>query len=370
MNIIEHSILYRNENEFCSWPFSGGMWQFDGGEVVVGFTRAPVDYANPKDLSHSRIEREVGTHCLARSFDGGLTWDSDNVDELHSRPAYDQVVIDAPRADGQGGPYDPTQDGYMLMCGFGNPPADKPSHAYTSVSTDRGKTWSAPLRLPTWHPGVSDRRTWSFVTGRPSYVVREDGMLLLFGAASRNLSQEAWGMDAVPVVFASPDGGAYWGFLGEMEMENPYPLSCTPYPMLRRDGAILCAVRRQYSSADAFTQAYISEDGGLRWRCLSRVNDWGAPANLVELSDGRIACVYGVRHRPFGIRARVSEDGGATWGTEFILRDDGGSWDLGYPRTLLLEDDTLLTAYYFNSKDDPIQQNGGVRHIAATRWKV
>ncbi len=370
MKSIEHSILYRNESEFCAWPFSGGMWQFDDGEIVVGFTRAPVNYANASDLGHGRIECEVGTQCLIRSPDGGITWNSNQVEALHSRPAFDRDVVAAPRAEGQGGPYNPKQNGYMLMSGFGNPPADHPSHAYTRVSIDRGKTWAAPLRLPTWHPGVSDRRTWSFATGRPSYVVREDGMLLLFCAASRTSSTASWGMDAVPVVYASPDGGAYWGFLGEIELENSHPLACTPYPMIRRDGAILCAVRRQYSGADAFTQVYISEDGGLRWRCLSRVNEWGAPANLVELRDGRIACIYGFRHKPYGIRARISEDGGATWGREVVLRDDGGSWDLGYPRTLLLKDNTLLIAYYFNSKDDPIQQNGGVRYIAATRWQV
>ena len=37
---------------------------------------------------------------------------------------------------------------------------------------------------------------------------------------------------------------------------------------------------------------------------------------------------------PFGVRARISEDGGRTWGRELILRDDGGSWDLGYPRVI------------------------------------
>jgi hypothetical protein len=370
MNIIEHTVAYRNEGEFCSWPFSGGMWQFADGEIAVGFTRAPVDYSNPKTLSHSRVECEAGTHSLVRSYDGGKTWDGDNVDDVYSRPAYDHVVAEAPRAEGQGGPYDPRADGYMLGCGFGNPFSEKPAHAYTSVSTDRGKSWSAPLRLPTWLPGCGDRRTWSFATGRPSYVLRDDGMLLLFAAASRTPKGAAWGLDAAPVIYASPDGGAYWGFLGEIELENPHPLACTPYPMIRRDGAILCAVRRQYSTPAAFTQVYISEDNGLRWRCLSRVNEWGAPANLVELADGRIVCVYGYRQKPYGIRARVSEDGGATWGAELILRDDGGSWDLGYPRTLLLADGTLVTAYYFNRTSDSVQQDGGVRHIAATRWAV
>jgi hypothetical protein len=96
------------------------------------------------------------------------------------------------------------------------------------------------------------------------------------------------------------------------------------------------------------------------------VNDWGAPGDLARMRDGRIACVYGYRLPPFGLRARLSEDEGRTWGREIVLRDDGGSWDLGYPRVVEHEPGRLLTVYYMNRKDDPIQMNGGVRHIAQT----
>ena len=63
------------------------------------------------------------------------------------------------------------------------------------------------------------------------------------------------------------------------------------------------------------------------------------------------------------MRYRVSDDGGATWGSELILRDDGGSWDLGYPRVVEVSPGRLATVYYMNRRDDPIQLNGGVRHI-------
>ena len=38
----------------------------------------------------------------------------------------------------------------------------------------------------------------------------------------------------------------------------------------------------------------------------------------------------------------LSEDDGRTWGREIILRDDGGSWDLGYPRVIEHEAGRLL----------------------------
>ncbi|HQR07959.1 MAG TPA: sialidase family protein [Gemmatales bacterium] len=55
---------------------------------------------------------------------------------------------------------------------------------------------------------------------------------------------------------------------------------------------------------------------------------------MVKLQDCRIALTYGNRSAPYGIRAKISDDKGKTWGPEIILRDDGGNWDLGYPRTV------------------------------------
>jgi hypothetical protein len=115
-----------------------------------------------------------------------------------------------------------------------------------------------------------------------------------------------------------------------------------------------------------WTEIHESLDGGRTWRWLSRVNDWGAPGDLVPMADGRVVCVYGYRQMPSGIRYRVSEDGGASWGREMILRGDGGSWDVGYPRAIEIAPGTLLATYYINLRDDRIQMNGGVRHIAAT----
>ena len=52
-----------------------------------------------------------------------------------------------------------------------------------------------------------------------------------------------------------------------------------------------------------------------------------------------------------------------------ILRDDGGSWDLGYPRVIETEPGTLLATYYINLKNDRVNVNGGVRHIASTIFR-
>ena len=74
----------------------------------------------------------------------------------------------------------------------------------------------------------------------------------------------------------------------------------------------------------------------------------GHPPHLLRLRDGALLCTYGYRHEPYGIRATISYDGARTWQPEFVLRDDGGSGDLGYPVSVELPDGRLLAVYYFN----------------------
>lgn len=81
------------------------------------------------------------------------------------------------------------------------------------------------------------------------------------------------------------------------------------------------------------------------------------------LKDGRLVLTYGYRRPPYGIRAVVSSDEGQTWGDEIVLRDDGGNWDLGYPRTVQRADGRLVTVYYFNDHKD------SERYIGVTIWK-
>ena len=53
-------------------------------------------------------------------------------------------------------------------------------------------------------------------------------------------------------------------------------------------------------------------------------------------------------------------------------RESGDRLHLGNERIELAfnrADGALVSVYYFNTKDDAIQQNGGVRHIAATIWR-
>jgi hypothetical protein len=54
---------------------------------------------------------------------------------------------------------------------------------------------------------------------------------------------------------------------------------------------------------------------------------------------------------------------------EIVVRDDGGSVDLGYPVSVQLADDTVLMAYYFN-QERPGEPETATRYIAGTRLRL
>jgi hypothetical protein len=91
----------------------------------------------------------------------------------------------------------------------------------------------------------------------------------------------------------------------------------------------------------------------------------GHPLNALRLPDNRVLLTYGYRHEPFGIRARVLNAECTDFGTapEIILRDDGGSKDLGYTWPVLLDSNRVLVAYYFNKEN-------GTRHIAGSILEI
>ena len=90
------------------------------------------------------------------------------------------------------------------------------------------------------------------------------------------------------------------------------------------------------------------------------------PHYALRLPDQRVLLVYGYRHAPFGIRARVldAECTNVSAAPEIILRDDGGNGDLGYPWATMLSKHRALVVYYFNQKDS------GPRYIAGTVLEI
>lgn len=367
----EHGIVYRNDAEFCGWPFYCGLWKVAGGDIVAGFKKIENAYGDPGDVTHTKLTMGPGELTLIRSSDNGRTWDPATrqpVFRLDTPPG--EIAALGPENYAPEGPLDFGDPDVLIMSGAVPALLKTNSRAWLRASTDGGRTWRRPILLPLGGLGN--------LTGHGSSMVRTDGVNLL--GLTTTLSD---GWFNRPLVYASDDGTdwRFLSFIGPAEDEGaamddrsgtlifgPIGYFYTRLIPLA-NGRILASIRHQRDARDViWTEVYDSDDGGRTWRFLSRVNDWGAPGDVVQMADGRIVCVYGYRVAPQGVRARVSEDGGRTWGAEIVLRDDGGSWDLGYPRVIEHEPGRLLSVYYMNRRDDPIQMNGGVRHIAWTAF--
>jgi hypothetical protein len=366
-------VVYRRDDEFCAWPHTSGFWETAEGHFVLGFKRDKVTYDTSGEVHHTSIAtRRTYELVTVRSEDRGRTW-SDDVVRLGGDKSYTEEWIRSlgPQDFSEHAPLDFTNKD-ILVASYSMPRYGLPtSKSWMRLSTDGGRSWHRPIMMQeVGLPALSAVN---------ASIVRADGRHLIF---LFTVSPDA--MVRRPVVYASLDDGSNFTYLSHITpklddgatdgpwegMENPAFAGHRwfyPKPVLLADGTILCALRCQRDPTSVmWTEIFQSDDGGLTWRFLSRVNDWGAPGALVAMGDGRIVCVYGYRLPPSGIRARVSEDKGRSWGPEIILRDDGGSWDVGYPNAVEATPGRILATYYINCRDDPVQRNGGVRHIAQT----
>jgi hypothetical protein len=389
----EHAVVYRRENEFASHPYVRGFWETGGGHLICNFSLATVDYrGDPNKLAHIDLVRSAGGRraVTVRSEDRGRTWKVINEDR--NRSSND---VRAPRSgvDGKPGPLSEigpidysNKDVLVSNFNYQYMPIDAlikefyeslksiveapERQVFFRVSKDAGRTWSRSAMLP-----LDGLYSLSAVE---SATVRPDGRCLLF---LNGVTKQ--GSGSRPLVYRSLDDGTTFHFLSFVTPidESRYGGLNLMYPrgLMLPNGRLLCTLRLDRDWAgDMWTELYSSDDGGRTWQFLSRVNDFGAPSGPLLMSDGRLVMVYGSRLPPAGIRAVVSEDSGVTWGPEIIVRDDGGSWDVGYPRVWEAAPGKIGAIYYFNSKDDPMQVKpvgtlwgaGGVRFIARSFFSV
>ena len=369
---VDHAVVYRREDEFCGWPHTSGFWDMGKGELLQNFMAIPTAYEDPKAISHDNIGRGGGGRMVTvRSRDHGRTWDG-------AKPTVNAYATlargsETARTLADLGPVDYLDRNVLLANGstaFGTPEG----RTSVRVSRDRGHSWSPALPVP-----LDGLHSLSAIN---SVLVRPDGTALIW-----LIEVDKQGWNRHPLVYALPPGGTDFHFLSFVTpRQDPFGAadgdwSTTfrfgghrwfyPRGLLLPNGRMLCVLRCQRDPTGVmWTEVHASDDGGRTWGFLSRVNDFGSPGSLVRLPDGRLVMVYGQRLMPSGIRAAVSTDEGKSWGPELIVRDDGGSWDLGYPNAWVTDDGKVGVLYYFNSRDDRIKVNGGVRHIARSIFSV
>ncbi|MFN0165237.1 MAG: sialidase family protein [Bryobacteraceae bacterium] len=347
---LEHIVVHRDDLHYYITPW---MTRLQNGDLVL--TAREAHRRRREFISHAD---PTARGILLRSRDGGRTWgDKTLVDDETYRFSQTEDV-----------PVTQLSDGTLLLnlyswavtplpVNFRLHERQKTPYTITFEgtsflrSTDNGKTWGP--REPLTVPGLP------LVGSRVPTLETPSGELLIpvYGQLSSRGPYVAW-------VIRSQDKGKTWG--QPAELANDPAVSFAEPALLRlRNGNLISMIR-----TEGYLYQTMSTDGGRTFSKTKKTDIWGYPAFLMELRDGRVLCIYGYRRKPFGLRYAISRDGGVTWdpGTEKILRDDGGTSDLGYPSAVEFEDGRVFVVYWFN-QEKPGEAASEVRYLAGTFFR-
>ncbi len=338
-------IIYRNEDSFCG-PISMLTRLGDGG-ILLAFREAKWRGWG------SHLDPTTRVSSL-RSYDEGRTWIS-------------PVTIDS--AGGNGCAVTTLSDGILLANAFHwvTAPIEHPERlagmplqrkvdklglaaanggVYFTRSETDGYTWA-----PQWR--VADLEGVNGLACYSPPLELDGGELLL----------PVIGESRMSIALRSTDHGLNWGSPSFITDDADADMQFHETRLARNPSGQVLAMHR---TPDGNYFRNFSDDNGYTWSDTEDTGIWcegSSPPDLRILSDGRLLLTRGYRKKPFGVRARVSEDGGHTWENPIVLRDDGADRDVGYPSTIELDDGSLLTAYYWHDHDD-------IRHLQQTRWRI
>ena len=387
---VRYTRLCYSKERYCGHPRQSGIFNYGNGELAVLHSHAPSRYQVRDDISHSFTTGYASraTILLQRSLDHGETWPREHDvvvwDESRSLEEKRAILYRADEPDVPREQIDLTgRDAvvYFTRTAPGPPAADaeqvpdrEPTlECFVFRSGDRGRTWeTVPTRVSP-PPG----RTTVHRDAHP-LVQFPDGTLM--GA----MIVLGGGSPGGVAVYGSDDSGLTWEYLAEVA-RDPTGLGRPGYAGLLRlpSGRLQYYTLAFYGHRNNIIQMNYSDDGGYSWSEPRPIVAWGqspwaarrkpgvarggvyyrSPWPL-RLRDGRIVVLFGRRKPPFGIGLVVSEDDGATWSAEAIVRDDGSGSDLSYPVATQLDDGRIFTAYYFMEDDG--NNFGGTRHIAGS----
>ena len=372
-------VVYCDEQYYSAFPT---VVCREDGELIATFRRAPNrrPYGTPGN-SHFDTNAQA---VLVRSRDGAETWSAEP-ELIHAHPmggcgttgivqlsdgallctAHTWILVPDSKADGASSPYPTfrTQSGsdwvsavyrHMGWC-------------YTSAgghlvrSDDGGEHWRGPI-LPAALPGArladfffkgllsplnrgapiegSDGRVyWS--------VVRQDLGDSRAEAADATMTGRATVGSISNHLIVSEDGGLNWEYRCPVAIDPK--MIFNEASLYETAGGDLVAFLRTEGFDDHMVVAR-SRDGGHSFEPWEDTGIQGHPPQAVRLHDGRVLLVYGYRHRPFGVRARVLNPDctNIADAPEIVLRDDAATADTGYPWAAVLPDGRAVVVYYIH----------------------
>lgn len=359
---VRDVVLYEDAKYYATFP---SVVRRPDGELIVAFRRAPARtfFGEPKE-SHVDPNSYL---VQVRSRDDGATWSRE--------PA---LIY----AHAFGGSQDPCllqlRDGSLLCASYGwafvkpeivpqlkspvneNVPGVIFIGGYLVRSDDGGRSWQGPTYPPHIAPEIFHDHYGRPVPAynRGALTEGRDGRLFWVVAAHDSLKPRKTSNH----LLVSTDRGATWTYSAPVAVDAK--VTFNEASIIETPKGDLVAFLRTAGFDDHACLAR-STDGGRSFQPWQDLGWQGHPLQATRLPDGRVLLVYGYRHKPYGVRARVlnAECTDAASAPEFVLRDDGGTTDLGYPWAVPLDGGRVLVVYYFNRANGP-------RHIAGSILEV
>lgn len=359
---VRDLVVYEDPKFYAAFP---SVVRRPDGELLLAFRRAPSRVA-----LHEKSESHIDPNSylvMVRSRDGAATWTQEP-----------QLIY----AHALGGSQDPCllqlRDGTLLCTSYGwtvlqpdglTAALKRPAMSYRNGvflggylvrSTDGGKTWQGPIYPPHIPPETSldpyGQPVPAYNRGAP--VEGRDGRIFWVVAAT----DDAAARKVSTHLLISADKGMTWRYSAPVAVDEKVIFNETSLHETPRGDLVAFLRTGKFDDQACLAR---STDGGKTFQPWQGMGFQGHPLHALRLADNRVLLVYGYRHAPFGIRARVLNAECTDFATapEIVLRDDGGSTDLGYPWSVQLDGHRVLVAYYYNIK-------GGPRHIAGTILEI
>ncbi|MGD0258339.1 MAG: sialidase family protein [Verrucomicrobiota bacterium] len=353
---VEDIIIYKDDKFYSAFP---SIVRRSDGELLVAFRRAPERRLFGEDgITHTDPNSYL---VLVRSRDEGKTW---------SRTP--ELIYANPFGGSQDPCLAPLRDGSILCSSYGwallrAEAAAKLKDAfrvgsfvslggYLLRSKDGGHTWQGPI-IPPPTPGETVFGPFGQpvpACNRGAMSQGKDGKLYWVVASKTSTLP---GKPATHLLISS-DQGDTWTYSCPVAVDQKVTFNETSLYETPK-GTLVAFMRTE--DFDDHTAVARSTDHGKSFQRWEDAGFQGHPHYALRLPDQRVLLVYGYRHPPFGVRARVldAECANLMSAPEIALRNDGGNGDLGYPWATMLSKHRALVVYYFNS-------GNGTRHIAGT----